>query len=375
MRKSKYNIDVWDEIYKTIILKRIICMIIELIIGCLIIVFWTKTIAIQYLLGMMLAVAMMLFLVVNAKRIYFKAVYYAPLILVPAGALMIVYFLISNWSDELLKKAEILEFSGQYLAFCGAFCLGYFIFANDKEKKREKQIDDIDYLSDIISKSVIDSINLRNIVENASSDDDLDGRVGLITTVDNWHFYYREYERLYGDNAELKRAVDIHFRRIDNVNRLIKEGLFKKANELNQKYIEDDYYNTMKYNPSNLLLDFGNDSTVVHNKMAWFKQADTKKKIMYICENYADIIETLIYNYMKIHGISTSDVHTTNIAITNQLIEKSSYFNDIVRFPTDKRIITKAIEICSQSFKQGSNMHNIELIWGEYNLCDEIEKV
>lgn len=175
----------------------------------------------------------------------------------------------------------------------------------------------------------------------------------------------------YGDNSELKRAMAIRFRRIDNVNRLIKEGLFKKANELNQKYIEDDYYYTMKYNPSNILLEFGNDSIVVHNKRAWFKQADTKKKIMYICENYSDIIETLIYNYMKLHGISTSDAHTTNIVITNQFIEKSSYFKDIVRFPTDKRIITKAIEICSQSFKHDSNMHNIELIWGEYNLCDE----
>lgn len=372
MRGSKkYNTDVWDEIHRTIIVKRIIYMIIGLIVGCLLIAFLTKTVTMQYLLGMMLAVAMMLFLIVNAKRIYLKAVYYAPLILVPVGALIIVYFLVSNWSDELLKKAEILEFSGQYLAFCGAFCLGYFIFANEKEKKREKQIDDINYLSDIISKSVIDSINLRNMVENASSDDELDGQVGFITTENNWHFYYREYERLYGDNSELKRAMAIHFRRIDNVNRLIKEGLFKKANELNQKYIEDDYYNTMKYNPSNILLEFGNDSIVVHNKRAWFKQADTKKKIMYICENYSDIIETLIYNYMKLHGISTSDAHTTNIVITNQLIEKSSYFKDIVRFPTDKRIITKAIEICSQSFKHDSNMHNIELIWGEYNLCDE----
>ena len=86
------------------------------------------------------------------------------------------------------------------------------------------------------------------------------------------------------------------------------------------------------------------------------------------CPDNARII---IYNYKKLHGISTSDAHTTNIVITNQLIEMSSYFKDIVRFPTDKRIITKAIEICSQSFKQDSNMHNIELIWGEYNLCDE----
>lgn len=376
MRKSsKYNIDVWDEIYKTIILKQIICMIIELIIGCMIIVFLTKTITIQFLLGMIVFIVITRLLITNATKIYFKVVYYAPLILVPVGAFMIVYFLVSNWSDELLKKAEMLEFSGQYLAFCGAFCLGYFIFANEKEKKREKQIDDINYLSDIISKSVIDSINLRNIVENASSDDDLDGRVGLITTVDNWYFYYREYEHLYGKNFELKQAMEIYFRRIDNVNRLIKEGLYKKANELNQKYIEDDYYNTMKYNPSNILLEFGNDSIVVHNKKAWFKQANTKKKIMYICENYADIIETLIYNYMKIHGISSSDAHITNIAITNQLIEKSSYFNDIVRFPMDKRIITKAIEICSQSFRQSSKMHKIELIWGEYNLCDKFEKV
>lgn len=373
-RNSKHIIDVWDEIYKTIILKRIICMIIELIIGCLIIVILTKTITIQYMLGIIVFIVIAQLLIMNAKRMYYKTKYYAPLILVPVGAFMIVYFFVSNWSDELLKKAEILEFSGQYLAFCGAFCLGYFIFANEKEKKREKQIDDVNYLSDIISKSVIDSISLKNIAENASSDDDLEGRVGLITTVDNWFFYYREYERLYGENFELKQAMDIHFRRIDNVNRLIKEGLFKKANALNQKYIEDDYYNTMKYNPSNILLEFGNDS-IVHNKMEWFKQKDTKNKIMYICENYADIIETLIYNYMKIHGISTSDAHTTNIAITNQLIEKSSYFSDIVRFPADKRIITKAIEICSQSFKQGSKKHNIELIWGEYYLCDELEKV
>ena len=372
MRKSrKYNLDVLDEIYNTYILKLVICMIIELLVGCLIIITLTKTITIQYLLVMILFVVVMQFLIMNAKTIYLKVVYYAPLVLVPMGALILVYFLVRNWSDELLKKSEILEFAGQYLAFCGAFCLGYFIFANEKEKKREKLIDDIDYLSDIISKSVIDSINLRNIVENATSEDELKGRVGLITTEDNWHIYYREYERLYGNNSELKQSMIIFFRRIDNVNRLIKEGLFIKANELNQKYIEDDYYNTMKYNPSSILLEFGNDSIVAHNKMAWFKQTDTRKKIMHICENYADIIETLIYNYMKINGISTSDAHATNIAITNQLIENSLYFNDIVRFPTDKRIITKAIEICSQNFKQCSKTQKIELIWGEYNLCDE----
>ena len=98
---KKYNIDVWDEIYRTIILKRIIYMIIGLVIGCLLIAFLTKTITMQYLLGMILAVATMQLLIVNAKRIYLKAVYYAPLILVPVGSLIIVYFLVSNWSDEL----------------------------------------------------------------------------------------------------------------------------------------------------------------------------------------------------------------------------------------------------------------------------------
>ena len=44
---KKYNIDVWDEIYRTIILKRIIYMIIGLVIGCLLIAFLTKTITMQ----------------------------------------------------------------------------------------------------------------------------------------------------------------------------------------------------------------------------------------------------------------------------------------------------------------------------------------
>lgn len=370
-KRNKYEIDVWDEVHKTLILKQVICMIIEILIGCLLLFFLTKTISIQYLLEMILIISFINLLKIDAKKIFYKIVYYAPLFLVPIGALIITCLFVTNWSDELLKKAEILEFSGQYLAFCGAFCLGYFIFVNEKERRREKQIDDIDYLSDIISKSVTESINLRNMAENATSDSELRGRVGLITTEENWHSYYREYERLYGKNSELKLAMDINFRRIDDVNRLIKEGLFIKANELNQKYIEDDYYNTMAYNPSSLLLEFGNDRMVIGNKMAWFKQNDTRKKILYICENYADIIETLIYDYMKKHRISTSDAHTTNIAITNQLIEMSSYFNDIAEFPTNKRIITKAIEICSYRFKQYSKTHKVELIWGEYYLCDE----
>ena len=84
-------------------------MIIGLVIGCLLIAFLTKTITMQYLLGMILAVATMQLLIVNAKRIYLKAVYYAPLILVPVGSLIIVYFLVSNCTVVITLEWNVLS--------------------------------------------------------------------------------------------------------------------------------------------------------------------------------------------------------------------------------------------------------------------------
>ena len=297
--------------------------------------------------------------------------YYTPIVLVPLCAFGVVYSAVEKWSDEVLTKADILNFAGQYLTFCGAFCLGFYIFAYEREKSREQQIDEIDYFVDVINRSVTDSINLRNITENALSDDELKGQVGLITTVENWYYYYKKYERLYRKNSELERAMEIYFSRIEKINRLIKEGLFIEANKLSQDYIRDDYYNTMAYNPSTLLLEIKEASPGFGNRKDWFRQKATKRLVSDICEHYADIIETLIYNYMKTKRLKQANSHNVNIEVTDQMIEMSEYLKSIVVFPNDRRIITKAIEICSYSFPKYSKTHRIKLVWGEYFMCDE----
>lgn len=369
IKDKKYKIDVCKKNNTTIM----ISILRFAILGILICTILTQHMSLKMIICSVFAlISLMAFIFIitlYGSTIYLKLRFYSPIVIVPFIALVITYYLVSNWSDEMLTKAEILGFAGQFLAFSGAFCLGFFIFANEKEKRYEKQSDDINYLEDIIQRSVIDCISLRNMVQEVNSDDELRGRINAITTDRKWYYYYCEYEKRYGVDAQLKHTMDIHFNRIDKINNLINEGLYIKANDLSQYYIKSDYYNTMQYNPSNLIIEYSTRKMGRNNNEIWFEQKETANIINEICEQYYDIIETLIYNYMKKNGFSTMDSGEMNIIITEQLLQQCDYFKEIARFPTEKRIITKAIEECSHRFNSSNG--RIKLIWGEYFLRDE----
>lgn len=131
-QKNKYEIDIWEGIewrircFYAVILLVIIFLVIALVV-------LLKKSGVGTVLP--ISIVSFIFLIIFGvllKEVYIKVLFYAPIVLVPIGALAITYCVVWNWSDDVLKKAEILEFAGQFLAFCGAFCLGYFIFANEQ---------------------------------------------------------------------------------------------------------------------------------------------------------------------------------------------------------------------------------------------------
>lgn len=67
---------------------------------------------------------------------------YWPVVVFPAIALIAVILFINNIqldNNLPLQKSDILGFCGDYIVFLGSFCLGYFIYCQDREKRVEEK--------------------------------------------------------------------------------------------------------------------------------------------------------------------------------------------------------------------------------------------
>lgn len=129
---------------------------------------------------------------------------YWPIIVVPVIALIIVIFFVNNYPNgEPLQRNDILSFSGDYLSFLGAFCLGYFIFLKEEARLIDDRRSKVKLLLEIIESAETDLLRLGNIVTSSN-------RKAVLTAVtydENWRVYYHEYEALKGSNFDLRKTL------------------------------------------------------------------------------------------------------------------------------------------------------------------------
>lgn len=304
------------------------------------------------------------------KRIVKK---YWPMIIIPAIALLIVIAVIyvHTKGEMSLQSAEILSFCGDYLAFLGTFCLGYFIYFQDRVKMIEEKRTKVRLLITLMENADIELLHLSYLVRNESYIQIPENRscVDLIPYNSDWIFYYSEYEALKGENLELKRTLNLFFNNVMRVNTAIKNGQIEKANEINKRYIDSNHYSISKYNELEAIICLRDACDDYHsfNTKSWIERKETIALINELCRKYYCIIENYVYVWLLKNNVeTTTEKDDLDREIVDWLLLNSPEIKEKFKFPDEKRIINKVVHDCSLKFNSKSK--RINYVWGEYSL-------
>lgn len=303
------------------------------------------------------------------KRIVKK---YWPMIIFPAIALLIVIAVIYVYTkgEMSLQSAEILSFCGDYLAFLGTFCLGYFIYIQDRIKIIEEKRAKVRLLITFIENANMELLGLRNLVENKKyiQNPENRSRVGLIPYNSDWILYYCEYEALKGENSELKRTLNSFFNNVMRVNIAIKNGQIEEANEINNRHIDSELYSINKYNEWEAITCLRDACKDYHflNGKSWLERKETVDLINELCRKYYYIIENYVYVWLIRHNVETIENYNLNRKIVDWLLSNSPEIKEKIGLLDKERIISRVVFNCSLQFSRKSK--KVNLVWGEYFL-------
>lgn len=304
------------------------------------------------------------------KRIVKK---YWPMIIIPFIALLIVIAVINIYSEGnmSLQSADILSFCGEYLAFLGTFCLGYFIYIQDRVKMIEEKRTKVRLLITMMENVNIELLHLSYLVRNESYIQNPKNRscVDPIPYNSDWIFYYSEYEALKGENPDLQHALNLFFNNVMRVNTAIRNGEIEKANEINNRYINSKLYSINKYNELEAIICLRDACDDYHSldTKSWIEREETVALINELCRKYYCIIENYIYVWLLKNNVeTTTEKDNLNREIVDWLLSKSPEIKEKFKFPDEKRIISKVVFDCSLKFNSKSK--RINYVWGEYSL-------
>ena len=291
---------------------------------------------------------------------------YWPIIVVPAIALIIIIFLVNNYPNgETIQRNDMLSFAGDYLSFLGAFCLGYFIFLKDEARRIDDRRSKVKLLLEIIERTQKDLLRLGNIVNSSNKKTILTA----VTYDESWRVYYHEYEALKGSNFDLKETLDYYFIKIEQINNALRQGEYEFAYEIHRSYVKSQCYSTSKYNllEAQLCLQDACTDFAILNSKSWIEKQETIKLIEELCGKYYYIIENYIYVWLlRNDSMTTSENVELDKEITDWLINNSFEIKEIVKFPSDKRIINRVVHDCSLMMNRKSK--KVDYVWGEYSL-------
>lgn len=290
---------------------------------------------------------------------------YWPMVIIPIIALTIVVLVVNAYAkgNVQLQQSDILSFFGNYLAFLGTFCLGYFIYMQDRTKMIEEKRRKVRLLIALIEKANIELLCLHHLQPEDY------GSIGLITYNSDWILYYYEYESLMGENIDLKRTWDSFFYNISCVNEAIENGQIEQAVNINDKYLKYECYSISKYNEWEAItcLQEACYDFRIRKTKSWVENKEVMNSINELCKKYYYIIENYIYVWLLRHNVQTVTLRDNlNYEIVDWLLVNSAEMMEKVKSPIDKRIISKVV--FDGSLKFNSKSKRINYIWGEYSL-------
>lgn len=297
---------------------------------------------------------------------------YWPLAVFPLVALAIVATVVHIYpGNEALLRSDVLGFCGDFLAFLGTFCLGYFIYVQDKDREREKKREKVKLLHGLMQTANSELCRLSRLARDEEYLKIPENRacIGLITYDPNWTAYYYEYESLEGANYDLRRALEFFFDNITQVNVAIKAGQIETAAKLYNRHMEQEVYSIEKYDgvEATICLLGACDEHCILNTKSWIDRQENVDLVNKLCRKYYYLIENYIYAWLLKHHVdSTEKNDNLQREVVDWLFANSSEIEGELSTLKGKRILSQVVFDCSLKFKEKSR--KVNYVWGEYHL-------
>lgn len=291
-----------------------------------------------------------------------------PLFIVPLGILLItlIYLLLfpanTNWGIE---KSDILSFWGDYLSFAGAFCLGYFLYLQDKNRTtKEKRIrvknllDDIERTyNDWMIMTVFSPSIFSSPQEKSEERPDIFHRIEYNR---NWRDDYYEYESIKGENADLKKTIENFFRSIDRVNIKVSQNDISSVAEAYQRYMNTNiYYCCEGYSYLDAIRMLSSVAKESNNEVfqAFFQRESIKRDVSQFNEKLFPVVEEYIYNrIIENAGNPLDDVVQVQRDAVDWICEHKEKFQQYTKEDVEKkRVISRVVYLCSNRLHAESN--------------------
>ena len=297
---------------------------------------------------------------------------------VPVAVLIVIFLFISLFhfqGNKEITRADVLAFSGDYISFVGAFCLGYFLYLKDLERDRKEKRIQIRLLLDSLEIANRSLMRIKHAVsaipEVEDVDKKLEGKFRTIQYDQRWRLNYYAYESLMGPNHELKDSIEKFWEMVEYVNNNLQAGKVLNAAEICGEYIkETSIFAIQGYDflEISLILSSAGNEFWIPTRKGFLYQKETIKQIENLKEKYYGVIENYIYNYMvKASLTSLENNEEIQRSTVEWLCENSEEIKEYIKFDmTRKRAVSRAVFECSVQFEKSSS--RLSYCWGTYSL-------
>ena len=297
---------------------------------------------------------------------------------VPVAVLIVIFLFISLFhfqGNKEITRADVLAFSGDYISFVGAFCLGYFLYLKDLERDRKEKRIQIRLLLDSLEIANRSLMRIKHAVSTIPEVEDVDkkleGKFRTIQYDQRWRLNYYAYESLMGPNHELKDSIEKFWEMVEYVNNNLQAGKVLNAAEICGEYIkETSIFAIQGYDflDISLILSSAGNEFWIPTRKGFLYQKETIKQIENLKEKYYGVIENYIYNYMvKASLTSLENNEEIQRSTVEWLCENSEEIKEYIKFDmTRKRAVSRAVFECSVQFEKSSS--RLSYCWGTYSL-------
>ena len=297
---------------------------------------------------------------------------------VPVAVLIVIFLFISLFhfqGNKEITRADVLAFSGDYISFVGAFCLGYFLYLKDLERDRKEKRIQIRLLLDSLEIANRSLMRIKHAVSTIPEVEDVDkkleGKFRTIQYDQRWRLNYYAYESLMGPNHELKDSIEKFWEMVEYVNNNLQAGKVLNAAEICGEYIkETSIFAIQGYDflEISLILSSAGNEVWIPTRKGFLYQKETIKQIENLKEKYYGVIENYIYNYMvKASLTSLENNEEIQRSTVEWLCENSEEIKEYIKFDmTRKRAVSRAVFECSVQFEKSSS--RLSYCWGTYSL-------
>ena len=297
---------------------------------------------------------------------------------VPVAVLIVIFLFISLFhfqGNKEITRADVLAFSGDYISFVGAFCLGYFLYLKELERDRKEKRIQIRLLLDSLEIANRSLMRIKHAVSTIPEVEDVDkkleGKFRTIQYDQRWRLNYYAYESLMGPNHELKDSIEKFWEMVEYVNNNLQAGKVLNAAEICGEYIkETSIFAIQGYDflEISLILSSAGNEFWIPTRKGFLYQKETIKQIENLKEKYYGVIENYIYNYMvKASLTSLENNEEIQRSTVEWLCENSEEIKEYIKFDmTRKRAVSRAVFECSVQFEKSSS--RLSYCWGTYSL-------